>query len=395
MRALSGRERHLAEMGLLPEISHELPELFAWLEQNKLTHQANSYDSTNEELAELSGLDPNAVATAHKTHRTKTMRLTAEELKELRKKHQQNGLSGITNDALFHAHKKQKDFIRQLNWERIPADAMAFYRPFHFPPFDQWGVYLLVEPLLEYHDRLIQLNSGLGLYSPEVLMHLIVFEVFNHEFFHHLVESTATTIEVLEAAQGRARPLYLDYKRNQFQKGGFGHPHQPLEEALANAYAYNSLGFISRIKAGFKTAQVKAYQSAIQRHWKFEPSGYRDADLYTGGSYIAGGATLLAQILGKSGAENTAPLSSVVKHVMPTGFSAFMAKPDIPVWLVGDRRALERFERLVPAPLEAYTQLFWPYDTSKFDKSLQDKLQEIKKQKQMLKQGGKQGQLPL
>jgi hypothetical protein len=29
--------------------------------------------------------------------------------------------------------------IRTLDVTRIPADAVAFYRPFHFEPFDQWG----------------------------------------------------------------------------------------------------------------------------------------------------------------------------------------------------------------------------------------------------------------
>src|SRR5690606_26074459 len=130
---------------------------------------------------------------------------------------------------------------------------MAFYRPFHFPPFDQWGIYLLVQPLLRYHHDLMTQSHASGLFSPETLMHLVLFDVFNHEFFHHLVESTATTLEIILATQGDPQPLYLRHRQAQ-RLNEFKHPHAPLEEALANAYAYNALGFISRVKLGFKTA---------------------------------------------------------------------------------------------------------------------------------------------
>jgi hypothetical protein len=26
----------------------------------------------------------------------------------------------------------------------LPADALAFYRPFHFSPHEEWGIYILV-----------------------------------------------------------------------------------------------------------------------------------------------------------------------------------------------------------------------------------------------------------
>lgn len=40
------------------------------------------------------------------------------------------------------------------------------------------------------------------------------------------------------------------------------------------------------------------------------------------GNYVAGGAHLLSESLTKSYEENNTPLANVVKHVMPTGFSA-------------------------------------------------------------------------
>lgn len=208
-------------------------------------------------------------------------------------------------------------------------------------------------------------------------MHLVLFEVFNHEFFHHLVESTATTLEVILASQGEALPLYLRHRQAQ-RENEFFHPHAPLEEALANAYAYNALGFISRVKLGFKTVSVKAYQRAVVNHWKVEPPGYRDAAHYAGSSYVDGAAVLLGQLLLQPGLMNTVPLASIAKSVMPSGFSAFVAKPDIPTWLVGSPDELKVFEALVPAPNEAYTQLFWPYNTSSYDQFLQAKLEEVR-----------------
>ena len=37
---------------------------------------------------------------------------------------------------------------------RLPADALAFYRPFHFSPHDEWGIYVTVEKLLDHCQTL-------------------------------------------------------------------------------------------------------------------------------------------------------------------------------------------------------------------------------------------------
>ncbi len=51
---------------------------------------------------------------------------------------------------------------------------------------------------------------------------------------------------------------------------------------------------------------------------------------------------------------------------------------DIPTWLVGSPEDLDAFHKLVPAPNEAYTQLFWPYDTSELDQYIVQKKKEEK-----------------
>jgi hypothetical protein len=66
---------------------------------------------------------------------------------------------------------------------------------------------------------------------------------------------------------------------------------------------------------------------------------------------------------------------------MPNGFTALLSKPEIPTWLVGTPDELVMFNRLVPAPNEAYTQLFWPYNTDRFDAYLAQKKAEEKARK--------------
>lgn len=367
----------LEQMGLVPKIAADMPSLFAWLEDAKLTRQASVFDhEVHVDLPGGSALD-GGYALAQGTGRRQALPLRAEELKELKERFKDQVPHGMTKEALWSAVNDAGYAVRALCWEKLPADAMAFYRPFHFPPFDQWGIYLLVGPLLGYHQRLMAQSRSAGLFSAETLMHLVLFEVFNHEFFHHLAESTATTLEVITAAQGNPQPLYLQHRRAQ-REDDFRHPHAPLEEALANAYAYNALSFISRVKLGFKTVSVKAYQRAVANHWNTEPPGYRDAAHYAGAAYVDGAAALLSQMLQQPDLMHKLPLAAIAKNVMPSGFSAFVAKPDIPTWLVGSPEELNLFEALVPAPNEAYTQLFWPYNTSQYDQFLQVKVEEEK-----------------
>lgn len=373
----------LAEQGLRPRLGYDLPTLFTWLEDKGLTDTGKVFDRPLDDC--LPGADAlgDGVALAQATSRHTARSQTQKELKALKERFKTPQL-GISQDALWDALRDAKGSVRALQWGKLPAEAMAFYRPFHFPPFDQWGIYLLIGPLLDYHRALVQLTQQLKLFSPETLMHLILFEIFNHEFFHHLVESTATTLELILATQGEPQPVYLLHRQQQ-AANTFGHPHAPLEEALANAYAYNALSFISRIKAGCKTASIKVYQQAIVKHWSCEPPGYRNAGLYAGSDYVDGGTMLLAQLLNQPDVANEVPLSMIAKHVMPNGFTAMLAKPDIPTWLVGSDAELDLFNQLVPAPNEAYTQLFWPYNTDSIDSFIAKKQAEEKARKAAVK----------
>jgi hypothetical protein len=134
----------------------------------------------------------------------------------------------------------------------LPTNVIAFYRPYHLEPIDQWGIYIFVDRLLRYGAQVRFSVPFFPEVSKELFMHLVLFEIFHHEFYHHLVESAATTVEILADALGVKTPGYINYRRAVHARSFTWHKHQPLEEALANAYAYNSLSFISRVKAGYR-----------------------------------------------------------------------------------------------------------------------------------------------
>jgi hypothetical protein len=68
-----------------------------------------------------------------------------------------------------------------------------------------------------------------------------------------------------------------------------------------------------------------------------------------------------------------ASLMLLAKTVMPSGNSAFLQKPDVPTYLVGETPVLAKFGQLIPAPNETYTSLFWLGDTSPVDEYLKDR----------------------
>ena len=272
-------------------------------------------------------------------------------------------------DRLWRELKNPAGAVRALDIHRLPADALAFYRPFHFSPHEEWGIYIMVEPLLNHCQALHAAFGGkLSAFNLATLMGCVLFEVFHHEFFHHLTECAATTIEIASASFGKPKPTFVNYWEYCFEKvPGIGrHPDHPLEEALANAYAYNSFSFLSRVEIGYKLLWTKVYQKILEKCWPQEPPGYRSAGKYINAEYVSGAAQLLAMLLSSSDPD-PASLMLLAKNVMPSGNSAFLQKPDVPSYLVGGPTVLARFTELIPAPNETYTSLFWLGDTSSVD----------------------------
>jgi len=233
-----------------PRWQPSVEECVRWLNKEGLTRAGQSYQT--DQLRDPAGLlgQGNPVTLGIPSHRAERRRKT--DLDSLRKQHKEQNqgsrLSEDDLDKLWRELKHPTGAVRMLDLRRLPADALAFYRPFHFSPHEEWGIYIMVEPLLSHCRTLNRAFGGkLAAFNLETLMGCVLLEVFHHEFFHHLTECAATTIEIASASFGKPKRTYNDYWNYQFETiGGIGrHSDHPLEEALANAYAYNSFSFLS------------------------------------------------------------------------------------------------------------------------------------------------------
>jgi hypothetical protein len=124
---------------------------------------------------------------------------------------------------------------------------------------------------------------------------------------------------------------------------------------------------MSRVQGGYLAGVSRLYQRALERSWAREPPGYREAGSYVKAGRLEGARMLVERILCTSGECQALPIRMLVDAVFPSGHTAFWQKPDIPTYLVGTQEELEAFERLVPAPNETYSNLFWPHDTGPLD----------------------------
>lgn len=286
-------------------------------------------------------------------------------------------------------HLRGQQYLQAFEVSPISPDAIACYRPFHCDPQD-WGIFVSIPALFEHCEILCKAFSS-KLYlvgNLESILRCVLFEVFHHEFFHHIVESTATTLEIVSAAFGKPRPFYREYLQGGKFRAVLGeHPHEPLEEALANAYAYNSLSFLSRAKFGARTIEARLYQAAMRKAWAYEGPGYRAAAHYVADSedpatYVNGGALLLTMLLGTR-ALHVPSLLLLAKQVMPRGHTAFLDKPHVPTQFIGSKEFLRTFLDLVPTPNEAYTDLFWIRETADLDEALRKRRKEEKERRRL------------
>lgn len=241
-----------------------------WLEKEGLTRAGRSYqpDSSRDPAGLLASGNP--VAFGIPSHRAERRRKADLDSLKRHYKEQNQGPrpSSEDMDRLCKELKDPASAIRTLDLARLPADALAFYRPFHFSPHSEWGIYIMVDPLLAHCQTLYRTFAGkLAAFNLQTLMGCVLFEVFHHEFFHHLTECAATTVEIASASFGKPRPVFNEYWDSGFEKtAGLGpHPDHPLEEALANAYAYNSFSFLSRAQIGYKLVWVKVYQKILEK----------------------------------------------------------------------------------------------------------------------------------
>jgi hypothetical protein len=187
-------------------------ECVPWLRDHRLTRQARTYRS-EWPIDPGTGLFVGDVVTlgipSHRAERKSKADL------DLLKKSYAAGKSGkpLNPDELnriWDELKSPANAVRALSIDRLPSDALGFYRPFHFSPHEEWGIYLMLEPILRYCEILFRVfKTTLTCFSLETLMGCVLFEVFHHEFFHHLSECAATTLEIVSARFGQPVALLV------------------------------------------------------------------------------------------------------------------------------------------------------------------------------------------
>lgn len=368
--------------------------VFDWLEQNQYTAGAKEFwefnlvdndPSVRENISLYSSSD--SIWEKHKPFEQAQM--TKEQWDDLRDKN--------TPEFDEYTDKHEKDIVNdvlkkprqiQVSIKRLPPDALAFYRPFHYSPYHEWGIYFVLPKYLQYvEDIMTSLTKKYSMFIPEIVATLVLFEVFHHEYYHHLVESSAFTLETILTEFEIRKSIYLPYNRKKQSKEVEQYnPHIPLEEALANAYGYNSISFAKRTKLTFDMGVMKAYQSVLKRHWSIEPPGYRDAENYIGDKTIDGNISLLKIMMNSSPDKNIEAVERIVARVMPSGFTSMVPKPEIPTYFLGDKRDFEELMRYVPNPKAAYAYLDFPFNTNKISDLAKAEKERRKKAKKKAQQ---------
>ncbi|NEX23578.1 hypothetical protein G3480_25430 [Thiorhodococcus mannitoliphagus] len=137
------RANPLQEMDLQPIYDQEMETVWQWLGEHQLVALGGTMDLAPGDLPEGDTYDGASVVIAEATQRSPVRRNTQDELKGIKERFKDTTPTGVTPESVWGAVKDPRAKVRKLDWQRLPADAMAFYRPFHYPPFDQWGIYLL------------------------------------------------------------------------------------------------------------------------------------------------------------------------------------------------------------------------------------------------------------
>jgi hypothetical protein len=164
-------------------------ELLEWLIGKGLTSRAYAFDRGQEHGPLLTENHVSVIGVP--SHRAEAK--TRSELKALRDKAAKSTtMIGQKESwqAIWSELRDPEAATRQLDIARIPADAIAFYRAFHFEPLDQWGIYIVLPRLFDYCSQLENSLGRLKAIDRSVLMSLVLFDVFHHEFFHHLPTPT-------------------------------------------------------------------------------------------------------------------------------------------------------------------------------------------------------------
>ena len=178
--------------------------VFKWLDKKEFTTNArefwdinfnNADQQTSETFSLFSSND--SIWNSHETLQQDN--ITKDEWDKIREDNTsdfEESIEGYEQQIANEALKKPSEI--EVEIKRLPPDALAFYRPFHYHPYNEWGIYFVLPKFLNYMAQIMQpLCDGYRMFNSKIVATLVLFEVFHHEYYHHLVESTAFTLETI------------------------------------------------------------------------------------------------------------------------------------------------------------------------------------------------------
>jgi len=153
-------------------------------------------------------------------------------------------------------------------------EALAWYRSFHWVPSGRWGIYILDSSIYYLAKKVFRNAKQISYYGRPFNTLGCVQQSFRllflHEFFHFI---TDIAVSILEIGTSSSSPYYTDYIRNIYM---WSHKrNEPLEEALANAFAYSK--FYGR-----------GVRSCLRSFMLKQPRGYEAFDMYLGKNFAKG-----------------------------------------------------------------------------------------------------------
>lgn len=202
--------------------------------------------------------------------------------------------------------------------EGQPADVLAYYLPYHFYRRTAWGIYLRAAGVLALARGLAGVSVTR---DDDPVIPVATSVLFEHEYYHCVVETAATRAE-FAAAQGAYR-AYV-----------YSHAASEHEEALANAHAF--------AVARRRHPRV----SDDLRKWMLgQPAGYRDFAKWSGAAPFAlGRAEAAGHILrGISGPVSRPPAGG--EYLVAT---AGVPRSRIPTYFVTERGLAAQVVRPFP-----------------------------------------------
>ena len=239
---------------------------------------------------------------------------------------------GFERDELF----KLSDLIPENdeNTENIKVlisdeglEALGWYQPFHYYTEETWGIYLDAERLMNlafsFRDEGIR-NMGDA-------VQLAVRLVYQHEYFHALVETVVSYNEM-----NSLKRHYLDYRKKVYDVSV--NTEECLEEALANWYALDAC----------KDFHDRNTVKVIKNLFELCPPGYNNWAL---GDQSNTWNKLLTQL------QASRIDGKINRSIIPNGRIFFnqpfdMLPTDVPVYFYG-KNILSNFYFSVPTVMEA------------------------------------------